>query len=361
MREGAVNLLRKSGINVIVVTLANSDADEIYSDNFISISAGKVPQKIRLYMQRLNLLPDYLSSWANNVVEYLNKVVTPDDVLFCSTGGDLASLIIGSTVKNEIGAKYIANFRDPVSYTNYYDERLARFTHIPRNSAFKRALINVDLIITSSNSYKDYLDTWSSAPKWSNHFGYLNSTVSPCDFTQRERTSSLKVFYGGTLAKYQAPDLVYGFFRSCPNVFLDVFGHSGSRKAEAENINFYDSLPRNEFLDKVTNSYDLGFVSLADKYFGACIPSKIYEYINLGIPIIGFLPEGEARDIVNDNGYGYVALPNKAADLKKQVSLILKEQERLVEMNSNILRDRSDWSMNAKVKELTHKIKGLQN
>jgi hypothetical protein len=103
----------------------------------------------------------------------------------------------------------------------------------------------------------------------------------------------------------------------------------------------------------------LGFVSLSDNYFGACIPSKIYEYINIGMPIIGFLPRGEARDIVNDNGYGYIALPDSPNDLKKKVSDFFTDQGALFEINQNILRDRTGWSMSSKIIELSDKLKTI--
>jgi glycosyltransferase involved in cell wall biosynthesis len=359
MREGAVNLLRQRGFNVIVVTVSDSLETEVFSDDFIAIYAGKIPEKIRQHLQRFSLLPDYLAGWASKVVQYLINNVNSNDILFCSTGGDLASLMVGSAVKDEVGAKFVANFRDPVSYTNYYNNRLGRYTHIPRNTYFKKILSNVDLIVTSSNSYKAYLDTWISTEKITNHFGYLDSTVAPCDFSLRKESKSLKTFFGGTLAKYQAPKLVYGFFKNNLNLSLDVYGHSGSKQTEATNINFYKSLPRNEFLKKAVHSYDLGFVSLSDNYFGACIPSKIYEYINIGMPIIGFLPRGEARDIVNDNGYGYIALPDSPNDLKKKVSDFFTDQSALFEINQNILRDRTGWSMSSKIIELSDKLKTI--
>lgn len=39
------------------------------------------------------------------------------------------------------------------------------------------------------------------------------------------------------------------------------------------------------------------------------VPSKCYEYIASGNPILGALPEGDARDLVQDTGRGYIADP----------------------------------------------------
>ena len=63
-------------------------------------------------------------------------------------------------------------------------------------------------------------------------------------------------------------------------------------------------MPHNEFLKFMIENIDIGFVSLANDYLGACVPSKIYEYINLGLPIIGALPNGDGLDIINKNNYG---------------------------------------------------------
>jgi len=50
-------------------------------------------------------------------------------------------------------------------------------------------------------------------------------------------------------------------------------------------------------------SIDVGSVSLFNDYLGACVASKIYEYINLEIPIISALPLDDGKDIINAIGY----------------------------------------------------------
>ena len=45
-------------------------------------------------------------------------------------------------------------------------------------------------------------------------------------------------------------------------------------------------------------------MSLTNNYLAACFPSKIFEYINLGLPILGALPNSDAMDFINQNGIG---------------------------------------------------------
>jgi glycosyltransferase involved in cell wall biosynthesis len=39
------------------------------------------------------------------------------------------------------------------------------------------------------------------------------------------------------------------------------------------------------------------------------VPGKTYEYLRSGLPILGCLPQGDARDLVEGSGRGYCASP----------------------------------------------------
>ena len=64
-----------------------------------------------------------------------------------------------------------------------------------------------------------------------------------------------------------------------------------------DGIRFVDFMDINELNRLVENTIDVGYVSLSNQYYGVCIPSKIYEYINSGLPILGALPNGDALKV----------------------------------------------------------------
>ena len=101
---------------------------------------------------------------------------------------------------------------------------------------------------------------------------------------------------------------------------------------------------------------DVGFVSLAKDYYQACVPSKIYEYINLGLPMIGALPGGDSVNIINDNNYGIACKYN---DINSIVNSIVKLQDKeiLTNINNSILKDRKKWYMKNKILELNTMLK----
>ena len=81
------------------------------------------------------------------------------------------------------------------------------------------------------------------------------------------------------------------------------------------------------------------------------MPSQIFEFINLGLPILGAVPPGEAMDIINENRYGIACNYNDTVGLKEAIKRLHYKQA-LNGFKNNILRDRPQWSMEKKFKEL---------
>ncbi len=51
-----------------------------------------------------------------------------------------------------------------------------------------------------------------------------------------------------------------------------------------------------DYIIYMQTNVDVAFLSLSKEYFSACIPAKLYDYINIGLPILASLPDGEAKD-----------------------------------------------------------------
>ena len=79
------------------------------------------------------------------------------------------------------------------------------------------------------------------------------------------------------------------------------------------------------------------------------MPSKLYEFINLGIPILGVLG-GDAKNIICANHYGIVADYNLCS-LRNSI-LKMVYSERLLMYKNNIIRDREKWAMNYQIKDV---------
>lgn len=121
MRTGAVNYLKDLGWNVKVV-MPNFETYTLEeNENIIKIPISRnFNTKVFLILERLGLLEDYLDSWCENTVDYLKSIVKKNDFVFCTTGGDLSSIKVGSLLKEQININFVANYRSNKLYNSIW-------------------------------------------------------------------------------------------------------------------------------------------------------------------------------------------------------------------------------------------------
>ena len=66
--------------------------------------------------------------------------------------------------------------------------------------------------------------------------------------------------------------------------------------------------------------YDISIIPLLNRIYGS-VPSKIFEYARLGIPMLYF-GGGEGEDIINEFNLGWIAEPTNYEALNEVISSI---------------------------------------
>jgi len=367
MRAGAVKYLQELGWDMTVV-MPNYISKGIMTDgNVIQIPfKGKFIQKLALVLEGIGIYEDYLDKWVENTFEYLKNKIKKEDIIFATSGGELGTIKLGSLLKKEIGCKFVINFRDPLDYSVVNGLKLDNKFHISREKQEHKYLKNSDLIITSSKLYKKALQNKYPFLKdkiKNNYFGYIEKVN--LDLFQKKSSDKLRVAYAGNMGKLQKPEILYQIFKELNNrdnieiYFIgNITNNSVLQSIKEDNIYFIDFLPHNEFLKFMIENIDIGFVSLINDYLGACVPSKIYEYINLGLPILGALPNGDGKDIINQNSYGVACKYDDIVGLKRAIEKF-RNIEFLNKYKSNLIRDREKWLMEEKIKEVDSWLKDI--
>lgn len=159
----------------------------------------------------------------------------------------------------------------------------------------------------------------------------------------------IKLFYAGLLGVAQ------GVLGVCENINLEnikvefhIFGE-GAEKNEIENfiknntskkIFFHGMLERSDLISKLS-SFDIALVPLKTRIYGS-VPSKIFEYSALGIPILYF-GGGEGETIVQENNLGWIAkvgdfgqLNDKLIEISRMDKASLQLLKRGVLKQSNV-------------------------
>jgi glycosyltransferase involved in cell wall biosynthesis len=145
---------------------------------------------------------------------------------------------------------------------------------------------------------------------------------------EKYHNGQFKIVYAGLLGVAQ------GMYDLCRNVDfhklgveLHIYGGGSEEfqiseyveKNRFSNIYFHGSVPKDE-LHEILPQFHASIVPLANQIYGA-VPSKIYELISFGVPIL-FCGGGEGANIIKENSVGFVSDPANFSQLEENISVI---------------------------------------
>jgi len=97
------------------------------------------------------------------------------------------------------------------------------------------------------------------------------------------------------------------------------------------NVTFVPSRPRSEIPDYLSIC-DIALVHLKNHpAFKSVIPSKIFEAMAMGIPILLALPDGEASSLIKNTGSGYWLNPQNTSQFCEAVNYLYNNPDQLIE------------------------------
>lgn len=186
------------------------------------------------------------------------------------------------------------------------------------------------------------------APNWADE---LNKELEAYSFSDEKK---LHFTFAGNIGKMQNIDNVIKGFASVEEKYreqiqLNIVGDGShleslqnlAKELQLNNVIFHGKKPR-EKMYRYFQASDFLIVSLIDKeIFALTVPGKTQTYIAARKPIIAII-EGEAANLIEENGLGFVAKPNDIEGIKnvfeEAISTTTEELEAFIE-KSDLLSD----------------------
>ena len=359
IRKAQVESFISHGFEVEVVTPDYSSLSFTSEVPAIRVPISKLQLKLGAWFERIGIFEDYLDLWVKQSYLSLVSMVKADDIVFTTSGGELGCIKLGSLLQKTIGCKHVVNFHDPLDYSLVNGKIIDQHFHVSREYSEFKYLKNANLIITSSqlNQFSLQNKYPTLASKIVNeYFGYVEGVEQKSE-RQKEK---LCIAYGGGFAELQSPQILAQAGGPMQNVEFAFIGNWESYsplEPYLATCRFVKPLPHKEYLKYMVEHVDVGFVSLTSDYLGACVPSKIFEYINLGMPILGALPDGDGKNIINDKGYGIAVDYGDIPALRDAIE-VMKDPNKFEQFRSAVIRDRADWALQCRIKKV---VAWLQN
>jgi glycosyltransferase involved in cell wall biosynthesis len=189
---------------------------------------------------------------------------------------------------------------------------------------------------------------------------YRNTPVYKKHLPKHKEKGELSIVYAGLLGYAQGIDNICKNinFKEL-NVEFHIYGDGMEKqliidysKDTNRNIFFHGSISATEVKEKI-RKYDIALVPLKNRIQGA-VPSKLFELMQLGVPILYTTCEGEAKSIIKENNLGFVSESNNYKSLKHTILKFKNlDDDEFLMMSNNCLK------MHEKEYRLDYQLKNL--
>jgi glycosyltransferase involved in cell wall biosynthesis len=341
----------------------------------------------RLY--RFTCTPDKTRRWHKVAIQHCLEVHRKDPVdCIYTSSNPLSAHLIGQELAQELDRPWVAEFRDPWTTNpgkswetklHFRYERLlerqvlSNSDHVVINTPVARQQIlqafpglRSDKVSTVPNSFDpsvmEGVDTGKRGTGGTventdemkiAHVGTMRALMP----TQQKQTSLKKqlfntVQWGGRYSLAEIDRLgnsPWYFAHGLRHVYnrypewegkirLVIAGRLAASKDKIEKFHEESGLPQgtvkhigvlpHEGAIGLMRESDALMVNLAypaDMRATPVVPAKIYEYLATGKPILGLLPPGDARDLVDKSGLGYLAPPNAPEEIAHVLTRLYRD------------------------------------
>lgn len=344
--------------------------------NTKSISKGLIPEtKKQTIMERLLLLirgnffiPDARKNWVKPSVKYLSTYIRDFNIDTVITTGPPHSMhLIGMQLKENLGVKWLADFRDPWTTIGYHKElkltKMAKQKHIALE---RQVLQSADQIIVTSNVTKQEFQEKTEQP--------ITVITNGYDVEKTEAITLDKKFtlaHIGSLLAKRNPEILWNILKEliveneefAKHFQLKLVGAVSQNVLKSiQNYNLSDYLynkgyvSHNEAIMFQKKSQLLLLIEIDSEETKCIIPGKLFEYMVSKRPIVALGPKGSdvEKIIVETNTGNYF----NYSDYKNLKSVILTHfnafQKNALQSNAIGLQKYSRRELTKKLAALIH-------
>jgi glycosyltransferase involved in cell wall biosynthesis len=281
---------------------------------------------LNIWLYAVGLLPCYYLNWAYGVWRKRKDLFPERGVIF-AVYPVFSDLVVGVLLSRWRKWPMLVDFRDDFSGVM---TRGWRRIYRPFYRYLEKYILNMadQITVTTETLAEDLIARYELPPdKVTTVYNIVPE--SPIVATeQSEASMGLSVIYAGAISRVQKPEILFkAHAMLCDSdstweqrLNVEMYGPESLyfslrvRQHLGPGRRFGGFLPQEEMALRVARA-DIGFFSLCDNTYGYATPTKLFDYIEAGVPIVASLPEGASKDLIESNGIGIVAAAGDVAAL----------------------------------------------
>lgn len=274
-------------------------------------------EKLLLYIRGNFFIPDARKGWIKPSVVFLSEYISKENIETIITTGPPHSLhLIGLKLKEQLGVKWVADFRDPWTTIGYHKQlKLTESSKAKHKELEKQVLITADqIIVTSFKTKKEFQQITNQSIEVITN-GYDKESV--VDF---KMDSKFTLAHIGSLLSKRNPEILWrvlsdliaendSFLKDLQLNFIgfvsgDVL-HSIEKYHLSDYINNIGYVSHKEAIKYQKKSQILLLIEIDSDETKCIIPGKLFEYMVSNRPIVAIGPkDSDVEKIIKETNTG---------------------------------------------------------
>lgn len=302
------------------------------SSGIITTKNPSLLSKLMLFVRGNLFIPDARVGWVKPSVSFLTEYITTQGIDAIITTGPPHSLhLIGQRLKENLGIKWVADFRDPWTTIHYHNSlRLTKASAKKHKDLEKSVLESADQITVTSPTTKLEFEAITSKPiaVITNGFEEQTFKVVPLDAT-------FSIAHIGSLLAARNPIVLWQVLKELKDensafandlsivlagVISDEVFASLNDYGLQNQLDIKGYIDHNEALQLQQSSQVLLILEMDKPETKAIIPGKLFEYLQSKRPILAIGPKGsDMEGIINSTNSGQFFIPQNKSGLKSHI------------------------------------------
>ncbi len=336
------------------------------SSGIITKRKQSVLEKVLLWIRGNFFIPDARIGWVKPSINFLRNFITDHHVEAIITSGPPHSLhLIGKSLKEETGIKWVADFRDPWTTIHYHKSlRLTKRAQKKHIALESEVLTKADHVVVTSATTKKQFQKITQTPIEVITNGYDSNDNFKLNLDIKFTLSHI-----GSLLSNRNPIILWeALSELCsenPEFSKDLLIQLAGSVSDAilisiQKYGLMDQcvtlgyLSHQKAIQLQYNSQVLLLIEMNLPETKAIIPGKLFEYLAAKRPILAIGPvDSDVEKIIEETNSGSYFGYSAKEKLKKQISLFYSEyREGHLTLNSKGLSKFSRKTLTSKMSDL---------
>lgn len=291
-----------------------------------------IVEKLLLYIRGNYFIPDARKNWVKPSIEFLLDYISKENIDVVITTGPPHSLhLIGLELKQKLGVKWLADFRDPWTTIGYHKQLKLTKSSQEKHKALERKVLNAsDQIIVTSAVTKTEFKQITNQPIEVITNGYDYEKVESV-----ELDSKFSIAHIGSLLSKRNPEILWtvlselikekdDFSNDLQLNFVGAISEDVLNSVTKYNLTNYINrvgyVSHKESIIYQKKSQLLLLIEIDSENTKCIIPGKLFEYMVSNRPIVAIGPKAsDVEQIIKETNTGNYFLYDDYKSLKTTI------------------------------------------